>query len=348
MSLMQDYLKQAIELRAEEIIFDSHHKVYFRSGAKTLKHINNPDRTQKADEAITSFLSENEKKMLHDQARVDGYRVLPKIKFSFSFEKDFSSQHQDAVAGAIRIQYPQKTQWGFSSLLCESFHRGEGLHLLVGPKKSGKSSALREIIMKAPQDKVLVVFSDDAGLLQTETSALVKYQPMANLLTFSAQDNVDTIVIDAAAASSDVVCEQALALAEQGYGVVVSLTYSHLEMAVQRFLDHCQGSELSRQRRLSWVLKTILHVKLVSGLEAPLFGVYELVLVNTRIKQLLLAGDFCKIQDLIESSQDKTGMRTLNQSLFQAVIQRKTDIKTAFTVSPDPEKLDAMLKKAGI
>ncbi len=41
-------------------------------------------------------------------------------------------------------------------------------------------------------------------------------------------------------------------------------------------------------------------------------------------------------------------MKTLNQSLFQAVIQRKIDIKTAFTVSPEPEKLDLMLKKAGI
>lgn len=95
-------------------------------------------------------------------------------------------------------------------------------------------------------------------------------------------------------------------------------------------------------------MKTILHVKLINGIESSLCGVFELVLLNQKLKQLLLDGQFQKIEEFIESTSEKTGMKTLNQSLFQAVIQRKIDIKTAFTVSPEPEKLDLMLKKAGI
>ncbi len=357
MSLVQDYLRLAVELKAEEIVFDSTQRVLFRTGTKTLKQIKSSEKKtqQKNSESLISFLNDNEKQSLKEQLRIQGVRVLPKIKFAFSFETDFvqsanSTDSLGAVSGSIRLQYPTKPVWGFSSLIVEAFHRNEGLHLIVGPRKSGKSAALREIVQKIPQDKVLSVYSDDSSLQDMELNSLVKFYSLSHLLTYGVDGNVDLVVVDISSATSesDAIYEQSMSLAEQGFGVIATLTFSHLEMALQRFLDHCQGSEASKSRRLSWVLKTILHVKLINGIESSLCGVFELVLLNQKLKQLLLDGQFQKIEEFIESTSEKTGMKTLNQSLFQAVIQRKIDIKTAFTVSPEPEKLDLMLKKAGI
>lgn len=351
MSLVQDYLRLAVELKAEEIVFDSSQKVLFRTGSKTLKQLKSTDKNllQQSSESLISFLNENEKQSLKEQSRIHGIRVLPKIKFSFSFETDFV-QGASAVSGSIRLQYPNKTVWGFSSLIADAFHRSEGLHLIVGPRKSGKTAALRELVQKVPQDKVLAIYTDDNDLQDMQVSSLVKFYSLSHLLAFGVEANVDLVVVDISSGASEsaAVYEQTLSLAEQGYGVIATLTYSHLEMSLQRFLDHCQGSEASKNRRLSWVLKTILHVKLVNGIENHLCGVFELVLLNQKIRELLLNGQFQKIEEFIESTSEKTGMKTLNQSLFQSVIQRKIDIKTAFTVSPEPEKLDAMLKKAGI
>jgi twitching motility protein PilT len=45
---------------------------------------------------------------------------------------------------------------------------------------------------------------------------------------------------------------------------------------------------------------------------------------------------------------EKLGMRTMNQSLFQLLMKRKIELKTAFEFSPAPEDLDLILKKVGV
>ncbi|MBC7458107.1 MAG: hypothetical protein H7235_07505, partial [Bdellovibrionaceae bacterium] len=40
--------------------------------------------------------------------------------------------------------------------------------------------------------------------------------------------------------------------------------------------------------------------------------------------------------------------QSYNQSIIQAIVRRRFDIKTAFSVSVDPDELDQMLKKMGL
>lgn len=48
MSLVQDYLRLAVELKAEEIVFDSTQRVLFRTGTKTLKQIKSSEKKKNA------------------------------------------------------------------------------------------------------------------------------------------------------------------------------------------------------------------------------------------------------------------------------------------------------------
>jgi twitching motility protein PilT len=50
----------------------------------------------------------------------------------------------------------------------------------------------------------------------------------------------------------------------------------------------------------------------------------------------------------MKSNADKTGMRTLNQALFQLLLKRKVELKVAFENSSDPQELDQLLRKVGI
>ena len=74
----------------------------------------------------------------------------------------------------------------------------------------------------------------------------------------------------------------------------------------------------------------------------------EFMLLTPGIRNLIRENKLHQIYGMMQMGQDKTGMVTMNQSLFNLLSRGKIDLKTAFAASPEPEQLDVMLKKAGI
>jgi twitching motility protein PilT len=119
-------------------------------------------------------------------------------------------------------------------------------------------------------------------------------------------------------------------------------------MGLERLLDLLPGSDASRLRRLASTLQMILGLKLVPGIESNLQGVFEILFVESEIQAALRRGALERIPEIVKSQGERTGMRNLNHSLFQLLMKRKIELKTAFEASPEPEELDALLKKVGI
>ena len=66
------------------------------------------------------------------------------------------------------------------------------------------------------------------------------------------------------------------------------------------------------------------------------------------IRNLIRENKLHQVYGMMQVGQDKSGMQTMNQCLFNLVIKRRIDVRQAFINSPAPDELDKMLKEAGV
>lgn len=234
----------------------------------------------------------------------------------------------EAITGKATPKAKAAGLWDLPALYLEVLSRTEGLHFIVGPKLSGKTTALKQILFHIGANKRIVSIKDASS-----------WEGQSDL------SHADIIVMDHKHLH---LLDRALEFAEMGYKVIVTLPFMNLKMGLERYLDLCGGQREIQQRRLSQVLKSALGLRLIPGLENSFQGAFELMMATQDVREAMLAGDMGQIQNIMKTTGDRTGMRTMNQALLQLLLKRKVDWKSGFEASPEPEELDSLLKKIGI
>jgi twitching motility protein PilT len=342
MTWIQTCLKVAQEQKAQEVLFQAHRPIHFRVGKDLVALKNSGSQNgHESRQVISQILSEDEKRMLYENLKVQGVKTIGGISFKFDFQIDF-----EGINGALVLQNEGPRNWNFPPMVLESVFRPQGLSLIVGPRRSGKTTVLAQLLASGQgRQKVIAVYTDDETQnLQAADCVLMQF-PIEQIQKNGTMKSADLIVIDS---QQPQFCETALSLAEEGRSVVLTLPYWDLAMGLDRMLDLIAGSDESRARRLASTLQMALGLKLVPGIETNLQGVFEVLFGNKEIQDAIRGHELFKIPVIVKSLAEKTGMRTVNHSLFQLLMKRKIEVKTAFEASPEPEELDALLKKVGI
>lgn len=218
--------------------------------------------------------------------------------------------------------------WELPALYLEVLSRTEGLHFIVGPKLSGKTTALKQALFHIGANKKIISIKE-AG----------SWEPHSDV------SQADIIVMDH---KNIHLFDKAIEFAEMGYKVIVTLPFINLRMGIERYLDLCGGDRKIQQRRLSQVLKSALGLRLMPGIESSFQGAFELLMNTAEVREYLKEGDMDGIQNIMKNTGERTGMRSMNQALLQLLLKRKIDWKVGFEMSPEPEELDVLLKKIGI
>lgn len=347
-SFIESALDQAATQMAQEILIHPQQALQLRVGRDFIPISGDGARRMSAAETrqlVSQILSEDEKKTLFENLKVQGVRTLGAVSFKFNFQVDF-----DGVAGSLEIQNSvqpsQLAQWPFPQLILESLCRPQGLQLIIGPRRSGKSAAIRNLVSSlSGRQKVIAIYSDREGFEYPSPGNIISQFSLEQLRSNGVLPSCDLVIIDSA---EPAYCETALRMAEEGRNVLLSLAFWDLQMGIRRFLDFCQGSEQTQARRLSAVLQMALGLRLMPGIESPLVGAYELLTGGPEVQKAISAGDFVSLDQMMKTTGEKTGMRGMNQALFHLLIKRKIEMKTAFEFSPEPQELDSLLKKVGI
>lgn len=341
MTPIQNCLKLATERKAQEILLHSHQPVRFRIG-KDLVDLSSPQMSpQEVRQLLSQILSEEERKALYEQFKIQGVKTIGNVSFKFDFQIDF-----EGVNGSLTLQNSVAQLWNFPAIVSESVVKAQGLNLVVGPRRSGKTAAIHDILSNVQnRKKVIAVYADsEAQGLPAQGNVLSQFSS-SQLKQNGVFKSADVVIIDSAHLD---LCEQAVRLAEEGRSVVLTLPFWNISMGLQRMVDLMEGSLDSRVRRLASTLQMGLGVRVLPGIESPLQGAFELLLVDTDTQESLREMDFAKVSEHMRNSAEKTGMRSLNQTLFQLLMKRKIELKAAFEASPSPEELDSLLKKVGI
>lgn len=347
-AFIESALKQAVTDMAQEILIHPQQPLQLRVGRELIPISGAGARKLSSSETrqmVSQILNEDEKKGLFENLKVEGSRTLGPASFKFSFQVDF-----DGIAGSLEIQNPAlslpQSPWPFPQLILESLSRPQGLHLVIGPRRSGKSAAIQTMLQSLRgRQKVIAIYSDREGLGSSSDENIVSQFSFEQLKANGVLPSCDLVVIDS---NKPAYCEVALRLAEEGRSVLLSLAFWDLQMGIQRFLDLCESPGSSSARRLSMVLQTALGLRLMPGTDAPLVGAYELLTGGPEVQVAISQKDFGSLENMMKTTGEKTGMRGMNQALFHLLIKRKIEMKTAFEYSPEPQELDALLKKVGI
>lgn len=100
--------------------------------------------------------------------------------------------------------------------------------------------------------------------------------------------------------------------------------------------------------QLSAVLNAVISQRLLPNKMGEVSIALEYLLLTPAVRNLIRENKLHQIYGIMQVGQDKTGMMTMNQSLLNLILKRRIDVRTAFTVTPDPDELDKLMQKAGL
>lgn len=289
---------------------------------------------------LDGFLSPREKSTVKECGFVSGYRKLGLLAGKFQVVR---SREDLLVSFQWRNpQIEELSKWEVPTLLLGQLAKEGGLSFVVGPQLSGKTAFLARLAREFIREKKgVVVYA--APESEIESIPGVTRVPLAVLQAPGQTLNgVRVLFLDA---PDENALEIAVRYAERGVNVVVT-QYGADVFEVLRRVHVNQGAGLSH--RIAAVFQAGVATRILPGVDGSAQTALEFVVASGNLKASLARGAFDEARAEVKAHADKTGVRSLNQSILNLLLKRKVDLKTGFAVSLYPDELDEMLKKVGI
>ena len=144
--------------------------------------------------------------------------------------------------------------------------------------------------------------------------------------------------------------ESALTIAETGHLTFATLHTSSSVHTINRIIDVFPPHQQAQVRtKLSMVLEGVICQSLIpracgQGRALAL----EVMFPTPAIRSMIRENKLHQIYSSIQTGQQQSGMRTLNQSLCELVLRRDIIQDVAFAHSSLPEELGELLRRSGV
>ena len=234
--------------------------------------------------------------------------------------------------------------------LADFARRKQGFFLVVGPVGQGKSTTLASLIQLINQeraehiitieDPIEYLFENDRSIIdQREVRFDTVDFPQALKTMFRQDVNVAMI----GEMRNPETIATAVTAAETGHLIFSTLHTNSASQTIDRIIDSFPGAQQNQIRvQLAGSLIGIFSQRLVPRLSGGLIPVYELLINNNAVANLIREGRTAEIDVVLETSSEE-GMLNLNHSLADMVRQGEISQETAYRYSLNPKALDRML-----
>lgn len=302
-----------------------------------------------------SILTDTQKSKLEELKELD---MSFEIKGTARFRANFFFQKGN-VAGVFRripLEIPDVTMLGLPAAVNSLTEIPNGLILVTGPTGSGKTTTIAALIDKINREHRghIMTIEDPIEYVHAHKNCVVNQREIGrdtesykSALKHVLRQDPDYCLIGELRDVETI--EAGMVLAETGHLVFATLHTNSAVATIQRIVSVFSPEHQDRIRaQLSFVLHAVVSQQLLPSTKGGLVAAIELMIMTPSIRNLIREGKIHQIYGMMQVGQDKTGMVSLNQSLMSLVLTRKIDLRTAFSVTSDPEELDKMLKKAGV
>ncbi|MCL4474856.1 MAG: type IV pilus twitching motility protein PilT [Nitrospirae bacterium] len=353
MATLYDLLKHMIESGASDLHITTGSPPRLRVDGKLLS-MDHPVLSPTDTKALCySILTDAQKHRFEENNELDlsfGIKGLSRFRANIFMQRG-------AVAGAFRtIPFTIRT---FNDLMLpeivnEMVKKPRGLILVTGPTGSGKSTTLAAMIDRINDDRYdhIITVEDPIEYLHGHKKCLINQREVnADTVSFKAalkyvlRQDPDVVLIGEMRDLETI--EAALTVSETGHLTLATLHTNSAVQTINRIIDVFPSHQQEQIRvQLSFVLEGILSQQLLpkkSG-HGRVMAV-EILVPNPAIRNLIREDKVHQIYSQMQTGQSKSGMQTMNQSLFELYTKGLISYEEAMGRSMIPEELLTMIQR---
>ncbi len=352
--IINDLLKLAVDSGVSDIIIKSNKPGYVRLGGKLkpvdMDPITCPEAQAWVDEHVPRVFK-------------DKWDDLGQVDFAYSWEGigrfRVNAFHQRGLVSIvmrhIKATVPNFDQLGLGQTqdaLIKLMQAKDGILLVCGATGSGKSSTMAAMMnwVNQNQDKHVVTiedpieytFSDDKSLFQQREIGL-DVPSFELAIKAVLRQNPDIILIGEMRDRETF--ETAISAAETGHLVFSTMHAATVAQSLTRLFEFFPPEEQIQARRaISGSLRGFVCQKLVPKIDGNgRQPVNEILTADATVKNLILEGQFEKIQGLLDGSSD-TSSFSFNKDLYRLWKAGAIGKAEALRFSPNPQALEMNFK----
>jgi len=292
--------------------------------------------------------------------QLDYFLKTKQLDFAYAYEDKARFRvnvffQRGYMAAALRL-VPAKIQTmeelKLPSILHDFTRLSQGFVLVVGPAGQGKSTtvaAMLDEINHNRNDHIITV-EDPIEYLFAQDRCIVS-QREVNYDTLSFHDALRTLLRQ----DPDVVMigemrdgesiATAMTAAETGHLVFSTLHTNSASQTVDRIIDSFPADQQNQVvSQLASTLVGIVSERLIPRIDGGRVPAFEIMLVNSAIKNLIRERKTYQIDLVIETSMQE-GMMTLNRSLANLVHKKEISVENAELYSLNPSELRILLER---
>lgn len=235
--------------------------------------------------------------------------------------------------------------------ILETFaNKKQGFFLVVGPVGQGKSTTLAamiEIINRSRAEHIITI-EDPIEYLYAQKKSIIDqrevridtndfYTALVNVL----RQDVNVILVGEMRNPETMVA--AVTAAETGHLVFSTLHTNNASQTIDRIIDSFPATQQEQIRmQLSGSLIGVFSQRLVPRITGGLIPVYELLIVNNAVANLIREKRTHEIASVIETSSE-AGMIDMNRMLVELVRKGEITVESAYLHSTNTKILEKML-----
>ncbi len=297
-----------------------------------------------------SILNEEQKKRFETKKELDlsfGVQGISRFRANVFLQRG-------VVSMAIRqIPYKINTfeELGLPPVCRQLIQRTHGLVLVTGPTGSGKSTTLATMVdtINTSRKGHIITIEDPIEFVHQHKNCIVNQREVnsdthsfPDALKYVLRQDPDVILIGEMRDRETI--SAALTIAETGHLAMATLHTNSTFESINRIIDVFPPEQQNQIRsQLSFCLNGVITQQLLPKARgAGRVLALEVMVCTPAIKSMIRDDKTHQIYGHMQAGQ-KHGMQTMNQSLYQAVINKWITLETATGRSSDVQELQQML-----
>jgi twitching motility protein PilT len=302
---------------------------------------------------IYSVLTEEQKVAFEKNNELDlsfGVKNLSRFRCNVFMQRG-------AIAAAFRaipFRIQSFDELGLPPVVSELAAKPRGLVLVTGATGSGKSTTLAAIIDKINSEtrQHIMTVEDPIEFLHPHKMCVVNQREIGSdtasfktALKYILRQDPDVVLVGELRDLDTI--EAALTIAETGHLVFATLHTNSCAQTINRIVDVFPANQQQQIRaQLSFTLQGVLSQQLLPRAGQPgRVLAMEIMVPNPAIRNLIREDKIHQIYSQMQVGQEKFGMQTFNQSLFNLFARRLITHEEAMLRTQDPEELRLMIER---
>jgi twitching motility protein PilT len=352
--IINELLKLAVESSASDVIIKSNKPGYVRLSGK-LKPV---DMDPISSPEAQAFVEEHVPRVFAQKWAQEG-----QIDFAYACEGigrfRVNAFHQRGLVSIV-LRHIKSRVPNFNDLnlgtqadaLIKLIQAKDGILLICGATGSGKSSTMAAMLNWVNQnmdkhivtieDPIEYTFQDDKSLFQQREIGL-DVDSFGLAIKAVLRQNPDIILIGEMRDRETF--ETAISASETGHLVFSTMHAATVAQSLTRLFEFFPPEEQIQARRaIAGSLRGFVCQKLIPALEGGgRVPTNEILHADATVKNLILEGQFEKIQSLLESSGDSNSF-SFNKDIYRLIKAGKISKADGMRFSPNPQALEMNLR----